>query len=207
MFRLCLDYIYTTTATMAVPSTLGSSLANIIRNVIKSFPGPKGTRVRVLEVPGVPILRGLITNNPFKIRKCGRTKCPFMTHDEDCNKKCQIENIVYRAICKRCTVKEHCYEGETSRTLYTRSVNHFDDYKSASKNNVTQDMSVDKKSSWMWDHIRDVHNGDPNPQNPQLDFKFAVVSSHRDSMERQIKEACKIQTERMKHNLLNSLNL
>ena len=82
-----------TTATMAVPSTLGSSLANIIRNVIKSFPGPKGTRVRVLEVPGVPILRGLITNNPFKIRKCGRTKCPFMTHDEDCKEKCQIENI------------------------------------------------------------------------------------------------------------------
>ena len=71
-------------------------------------------------------------------------------------------------------------------------MNHFDDYKSASKNNVTQDMSVDKKSSWMWDHIRDVHNGDPNPQNPQLDFKFAVVSSHRDSMERQIKEAVRI---------------
>ena len=89
-------------------------------------------------------------------------------------------------------MKEHCYEGETSRTLCTRSVNHFDDYKSASKNNVTQDMSVDKKSSWMWDHIRDVHNGDPNPQNPQLDFKFAVVSSHRDSMERQIKEAVRI---------------
>ena len=46
----------------------------------------------------------------------------------------------------------------------------------------------------MWEHVRDKHEGNLNPQNPLLDFKFTVVSSHREPMERQIKEAIRIKS-------------
>ena len=89
---------------------------------------------------------------------------------------------------------EHCYEGKTSRTLLTRSLQHFNDYKKAARNSTTRDNSRDELSSWMWEHVRDKHEGNLNLQNPQLDFKFSVISNHKDSMERQIKEAIRIKS-------------
>ena len=91
-----------TTATLSVPSTPGSSLANIIRKTVLDFPGPKGTKVRIVETPGIPILRGMAINNPFKLKRCERTNCPYISHDVDCNEKCRIENVVYRAVCMKC---------------------------------------------------------------------------------------------------------
>ena len=118
----------------------------------------------------------------------------LLCHGEDCKEKCRIERIVYRAVCTRCTDVEHCYEGETSRTLLTKSLQHFNDYKQAARNNTTRDNSRDELSSWMWEHVRDKHEGNLNLQNPQLDFKFSVISNHKDSMERQIKEAIRIKS-------------
>ena len=46
----------------------------------------------------------------------------------------------------------------------------------------------------MWEHVRDMHDGDINLQNPLQDFKFSLVSSHRDPLERQIKEAIRIKS-------------
>ena len=46
----------------------------------------------------------------------------------------------------------------------------------------------------MWEHVRDKHEGNLNLQNHLLDFKFTVISSHKDAMERQIKEAIRIKS-------------
>ena len=138
-------------------------------------------------------MRGIIKNNPFVLNRCERTKCPYTLHNEDCNEKCRIERVVYRAVCVRCEDLEHCYEGETSRTLLTRSLQHTNDYRLASKRTQV-DSNDSEKSSWMWEHVRDSHGGVINTINPHLDFKFSMVSSHKDSMERQIKEAIRIKS-------------
>ena len=183
-----------TTATLAVPTTEGSTLAKTLRKTLIDFPGPKGTKVRIVETPGPPIQQGISINNPFKLDTCGRTNCPFNTHGENCKERCRIERIVYRAICTRCTETEHCYEGETSRTLLTRSLQHFNEYKQAARSNSIRDSNRDELSSWMWEHVRDKHEGNLNLQNHLLDFKFTVISSHKDAMERQIKEAIRIKS-------------
>ena len=63
-----------TTAIMMVPTTTGSKLVRELRDTILKHPGPKGTKVRIVEKPGIPIMRGLMNNNPFKLQQCGRMK-------------------------------------------------------------------------------------------------------------------------------------
>ena len=141
-----------------------------------------------------------MNNNPFKLQQCGRAKCPLTTHGEDCWDRCRSEGVVYRAVCQICNQEqqgldvEHSYEGETSRTLFTRSIQHLDDYRKAAKDDAQKEPGEDPGSSWMWDHVRDMHGGSINHQNPGLDFKFSLVSTHRDPLERQIKEAIRIES-------------
>ena len=44
----------------------------------------------------------------------------------------------------------------------------------------------------MWNHIKSSHGSHTNP-NPQEDFSFDIISSHKDSMTSQIMEAVRIQ--------------
>ena len=168
-------------------------------------PGPKGTSVRVVERPGTPLMRGIAVNIPFPLPQCGREDCPLSIHGGECNDRCRLEGVVYRAACQICIRNqdgipssnryESFYEGETSRPVYTRALQHLADYRKAARNSSSNQPQVenDPKSSWMWDHVRDIHNGEIDLVNPALDFKFSVISSHREPMERQIKEAIMIE--------------
>ena len=125
------------TATLMIPTTDGSKLAKLIRETLIKHPGPKGTRVRVLERPGIPIMRGIAVNNPFKLQSCGRDNCPLVAAGKDCEERCRVEGVTYRAVCEKCNQcedinvvqpeVERAYEGETSRTLYTRYLQHIAD--------------------------------------------------------------------------------
>ena len=46
-------------------------------------------------------------------------------------------------------------------------------------------------SSWMVDHHRQEHCQEPPPV-PEKDFRFEVLAKHKDSMSRQVEEACRI---------------
>ena len=54
------------------------------------------------------------------------------------------------------------------------------------------DPEEDPKSSWMWDHTAKDHQG-LTGEDPALDYKFSIVSNHKDSLERQITEAIRIE--------------
>ena len=110
------------------------------------------------------------------------------------------EGILYRATCCKCEdhqlnleveqkeVVQHQYIGETSRTLDIRSNQHKNDFLMASSSNITS--TKDKKvSSFMWDHTLEKH---PYGNLDHTDFKFTVVSSHRDPLSRQVHEAVRI---------------
>ena len=54
------------TATLTVPETQGSSLAKRLRMAVARVSGPKGTKVKAVELPVVPLLQGIALKNPFK---------------------------------------------------------------------------------------------------------------------------------------------
>ena len=78
------------------------------------------------------------------------------------------------------------YDGETGRTLFTRSNQHYGDYST----HVVGDKR-EKISSWMWDHTRDAHSGNIS-DNPRDDCKFRLVGMFKDCLSRQLEEAVRI---------------
>ena len=120
-----------TTTTLKVPMTKNSELAKKLRQALAVHQGPKGTSVKVVEQPGIPILSGLAKNDPFKTNTCHIGECPL--GDLPCSDKCGQENIVYTAICTRCRDKQidegtdprnvihRQYIGESSHTLRVRA--------------------------------------------------------------------------------------
>ena len=171
-----------------VPTTHESRLANDIRETLKYHKGPIGTEVRVVEQPGPKIMSKLIKGDPFPQDWCGRADCPLYRQEDSCIGKCYKESVTYRAVCTRCdTSVQHSYEGETSRSIYTRYNQHLSDYVKASNNG-----NNDETSSWMWDHARETHNGQVS-FHPYDDYKISLVRSYRHPMDRQIAEAIRIE--------------
>ena len=80
------------------------------------------------------------------------------------------------------------YDGETGRTLFTRSNQHYHDYSSHVVGSRRQGVS-----SWMWDHTVEVHGGEIS-ENPRDDYKFRIVGVFRDSLSRQLDEALRIES-------------
>ena len=157
-------------------------------------PGPRGTRVLVLEQTGNKIMTGISKNNLFPIDDCKRPNCPGV------NDACYKEGIVYQAICARCHFtqleagtaepKDYIYLGESSRTLYTRDSKHIKDNKKASKGQTVTNDDGDNHSSWMWNQAIDKHKGILN--NVYCDYTFDVLSTHRDPLTRQTTEPIRI---------------
>ena len=80
------------------------------------------------------------------------------------------------------------YDGETSRTLFTRSNQHFADYSTHVAGSRRQEAS-----SLMWDHTVETHNGEIS-DNPREDFQFRVVGVFRDCLSRQLEEAVRLES-------------
>ena len=180
------------TATMTIPATKDSRLAKLLREVVKRNPGPVGTSVKIVERPGPPIPRGLARNNPFPRTTCGRTTCPLATSSRGCREDCSSEGILYVAICQKCeeqsTARQQVYIGESSRTLWVRSNQHYEDYQRLAVSNGAKESTT----SFMWDHWKDKHQGDTQPDQ-RNDFRFEIISNHRDPFERQVTEAVRIE--------------
>ena len=76
----------------------------------------------------------------FKRKNCGRKMCP-MKSEKGCREKCYDENITYQSKCKLCKkeqrergvednkIEETIYEGETSRSMFTRYRSHLESFK------------------------------------------------------------------------------
>ena len=181
------------TATIMVPTTPGSSLAKGIREILKKHGGPVGTSTKVVERPGRAIHSNITSNNPFPRKSCGRSGCPYARSGKDCLEKCSKESIVYEAQCLKCNQDQspkQVYFGESSRTLFTRSNQHLEDFKKAVKqcSNQPGHLNRDECSSWIMDHAMGAHGGHQNID-PTEDIQFSVRRQQRDPLTRQINES------------------
>ena len=75
------------------------------------------------------------------------------------------------------------YLGESARSLHERALEHW------------RDAEANKEESHMVQHQASVHGGDEQPQ-----FAFKVIKKCKSSLERQVREAVRIQ---MRGNVLN----
>jgi hypothetical protein len=202
------------TATYTVPATRDSTLVLSTRQALERTTGPDHTKVKVLERPGVSILSGLVKSNPFPRQNCGRHNCPLDWMKGGCQEKCFAESITYQAHCTRCrkaqldsgvrekSVKDQVYEGESSRSLYTRTGQHFRDYiKEASKyhqnppvhssHQNSGQVEEEGGSSFMWDHVLEAHQGQVSGDHTR-DFQFKITGQFRDPLTRELEESTQI---------------
>ena len=92
--------------------------------------------------------------------------------------------------CNQDRTPRQVYFGESSRTLYTRSNQHLDDFRKALRqgNNHQGHPSSDESSSWIMDHALEAHGG-PQNLDPTDDIQFTFRRQQRDPLTRQINES------------------
>ena len=166
------------TAPIIIPATPDGILAKKLREVAESEATP-GLRLKIVERGGKRLGNVLSKPNPTSSDHCIRKDHPkAKKRCVGCNQNggisnCQTSNCVYKYECEI----DGCsgtYIGETSRNVYTRSLEHSGKY---DKNN---------SDSFILKHQNEYHNGEP------ANVKVKFVKSFKDAMSRQISEAVTI---------------
>ena len=164
-----------TTTAIFVPQTPGSKLFRLIQGKEDIIAENMDRKVKIVEKPGVPLAK--IFSKSFKMEGgCHRGEICIC---EGSGSSCLTKGVVYESVCKTCQnlgKGRYAYIGETARQVGTRAAEHI--------NNLTQF----KLDSFMLGHWLDQHPTDAVPP----EFKFKIVSKHKDPLSRQIKEAVMI---------------
>ena len=138
---------------MFVPHTVGSSLANAIKEKEEKVKDITGDKIKVVEKAGMKLENILTKNNPWKGSDCGRPNCLLcatkVLTNKDKKKDCTKRNILYEIKCLTCEekmkeklvesladeklVKEKIknmkvpwYIGESGRSAYEKGFEHLD---------------------------------------------------------------------------------
>ena len=162
-------------ALMIIPQTPNSLLLRMYQEEIKR----SGLKIHVTEKGGIQLKHQLQRSNPFQRKKCERTNCLLCTSNG--KGSCRSRGVNYTITCTDCEQQqglESIYIGETSRTPYTRGVEHLDN------------LAKKRESSVLWKHCRSQHDGVLE----NCHFRMDVTGVYRnDTMLRQIGEGVRIQ--------------
>jgi hypothetical protein len=153
-----------------------------IKKKLEQTISPEGMKMKLVQKGGKMSINTIANSNQFNRGHCGRDKCQPCRKggkEEGSKGACFKGGIGYVGICERCPEaskeqgkeqgkeQQGIYIGESYRTLYRRSDDHFVAYK----------KKADK--SWMWQHIKDEHNGEIRGDG-KGDFRFKVTGSFRE---------------------------
>ena len=111
-----------------VPPTPGSVLLKELRTREEELNKHNEERIQIVEKGGVKIEKLLTKKNPFEKEHCEQKWFPLCKGDYgELNIACNTNNVGYRWICRTCEKtknKTKVYEGETSRSIRIRSMEH-----------------------------------------------------------------------------------
>ena len=187
----------------------------MVKTNLKKCCQPDGTKTKVVEGNGTKTGHFLVKTNQFPREVCHRDDCVFCTQGGRSDRKsmCDKSSVGYEGQCMRCVDRPHVYVGETSKTGYTRSKEHLGDYRAAFAAKlpppVTANNIKEKRppKSWMWEHTRDVHQGQIGEMGCQFDYKFTVKNKFTKCLQRQVDEDIRMQLREIEGStLLNSKN-
>ena len=185
---------------MFVEYTKNGELAKRMRELISRLENVIGFKVKVVERAGASLKSLFPTNNLWEGQKCGRADCTTCEQGAEMLPNCTKSSLLYENICGICNPKAGedkelvevnqdiptLYVGETSRSIYERSKEHWGAWRGKS----------DK--SHIWKHQVDVHGGAP----PK--FYMRVVRFYKTALSRQIGEAVRIRRRGGGGSILNS---
>ena len=171
------------------------TLQKSLREVCERLAPLIGFRVRVTERGGTELSSLLSNKNLWSGQGCGRQKCFPCKQEGERKQECKVRNIVYESECSLCTGEKnekstgteaslrkegepHMYVGESSRSLQERAGDHFSDARRG------------VKKGHMLDHMDRVHKEKITMPPP---FSFKVVKSCQSALERQVREAVRIE--------------
>ena len=159
-----------------------------------------GFKIRVTE-KGESSLGSILSNkNLWRGEHCGRARCKPCAQSDDMKEPCKSRNIVYKSECTLCNepgsrrkrdekgLKEtreqaNLYVGESIRSLCERAGEHWEGALSG------------KEENHMLEHQAVSHREVQVPS-----FRFRVVKKCKTALERQVREAVRIE---MRGNILN----
>ena len=132
-------------------------------------------KVKIVEETG-QTMTSLLTKADPSTASCGREQC-VVCKDEKQRGKCKARSVTYQTSCNACTAKgkEAIYIGESSRSVFERSLEHLEDFKK------------EKDNSHMFSHTTEAHSLEEKPN-----FNIKVLKIHRSALYRQVHEAVMI---------------
>ena len=163
-----------------VPNSNGAALIKRLEQKEPLLTRLTGFKVRLVESSGIPLSR--LFSLDLSDGLCHRLDCTVCEkHNGKGSSKCKRKSIVYESRCMSCpsSSNQGVYIGESSRSLYERSLEHLDD-----AHNLRKCSHIIKH--WALNH--------PSLMT-QPNFKFKVLKVHRTPLERQLHEAVKISTD------------
>ena len=173
-----------------VEYTPGGALAKRIREVLGRLQGLLGGGIKVVERTGTPLVRQFPLTRLWEGTPCPRSDCVTCTQGGGGEiYPCSRRNVVYENICLIChpeaaekegkleegVASQAVYVGESARSIYERSREHWDDY-----------VKGETDSHILKHHVL-AHGGRGEPQ-----FHFRPVRFHRTALGRQLHEAVRI---------------
>ena len=173
---------------MFVEYTRNGELASRLRELTSRLASTLGFKVKIVERAGASIKSQFPTNNLWEGQKCGREDCTTCEQGAEMLPDWTRSSVLYENVCEQCNPEAGkdkelnevqqdiptLYVGETSRSIYERSGEHWGDWRS------------NKEGSHMRKHQEEAHEG-AAPK-----FCMRVVKSYKSALSRQIGEAVRI---------------
>ena len=176
-----------TKSVLFVPYTQGGGLAKRLREMFKRLEGIIGGGVKVVERTGTALARQFSLTRLWEGGPCWREDCVSCTQEGETVYPCTRRNLVYENVCLNChpeagskegildeTKKgvQSVYVGESCRSLYERSKEHWRAFLDG------------KKDSHMLKHHVLIHGGQGEPR-----FHIRPIKYHSSALSRQVHEA------------------
>ena len=173
-----------------VPPTPGGELLRDLKQREMELNKDDNERIKMVEKGGYKIKNMLVKKNPFAKTKCHEKWCPMCPEKYGKFKlPCNTNNTGYRWICRTCQQNKNLvkvYEGETSRSIRIRSLEHI------------KALEGKKSHSFLYKHQIMEHTDDEN-----VEFGLEITGVYHDALSRQANEAVRISS-RKNSEILNS---
>ena len=176
-----------TRSVIFVDNTEGGELATRMKDLMRRLSPSLGFNIKVVERNGSTLRSRFPVTNLWEGSQCGRSDCTTCNQGAEKLPQCTKTSVLYENICHKCNegagsskeltdVKEgSIYIGESSRSIYERSKEHWSDWRSK------------LERSHILKHQREAHGGEEEPK-----FMMRSVRYFRSALSRQVGEAVRI---------------